>query len=332
MRYVIILLFCWLICRLPAQAPVSQIEGYLEVYHSIDTTSLYLGRDVARNTNNSLNRSNTFVGTEAGNKNISGHSNAFFGRNAGFFNETGQRNTYLGMSAGSRNKGSDNVLIGYTTGLNTLEGDANTFIGHRAGYFLASSNNIVLGNDAGPPALTLSSDRLYIDVEQSTTPLIYGEFNNDLIRIHGTLQLGATNYFNGDDGLLKGPTNNSGDIFLVANDAIILEVGDNASESGNFEVWNNSEGDKLLTLDADGDLWIKGTLTQGSTSNARQNLEHHHSNAMGDKAMVQGLFKKIDILMALLEDQAELIRELEKKDQMLEERLKGLEKSRSTDP
>ena len=59
-----------------------------------------------------------------------------------------------------------NIAIGHQAGFSTT-GNENIFIGHTAGY-----------NETG-------SDKLYIDNSNTTTPLIYGDFNDDQITING---------------------------------------------------------------------------------------------------------------------------------------------------
>lgn len=50
-------------------------------------------------------------------------------------------------------------------------GSGNVFLGHNAGY-----------NEMG-------SNKLYIENSDISTPLIYGEFDNNLLQINGTLKI-----------------------------------------------------------------------------------------------------------------------------------------------
>ena len=56
-------------------------------------------------------------------------------------------------------------------GHSNTEGASNIFIGYNAGY-----------NETG-------SNKLYIDNTDISSPLIYGEFDNNLVKIHGTLEM-----------------------------------------------------------------------------------------------------------------------------------------------
>jgi len=128
---------------------------------------------------NTIGFLNTFVGDGAGSSNLDGYSNTFIGRNSGVLNVTGKDNVYLGLAAGRANTGgSYNTIIGSGAGYNAT-GSYNVFLGYNAGY-----------NETG-------SDRLYIDNLNTSTPLIYGEFDNNLVRINGNFDVTGTISGNG---------------------------------------------------------------------------------------------------------------------------------------
>lgn len=133
---------------------------------------------------------NSFVGAYAGLNHADGLGNSFFGYASGGANTSGSSNTFSGMFSGRKNTiGGFNVFIGTSSGNQNNTGSNNTAIGSNSGYNLRSgSYNIILGADAGPTDTIDMSNRLFIDVEQSDTPLIYGEFDNDLIRINGIFE------------------------------------------------------------------------------------------------------------------------------------------------
>ena len=64
----------------------------------------------------------------------------------------------------------------------TQHGSNNVFIGYQAGYAETNSN------------------KLYIENSNSTTPLIYGEFDNNLLQINGTLNMNGSYDFPTIDG------------------------------------------------------------------------------------------------------------------------------------
>jgi hypothetical protein len=132
---------------------------------------------------NSSGSQNSFFGEEAGYGNTSGNYNVFIGDEAGYFNETGNNNTILGSFASSGSAGDNNVNIGYSSG---VSGSNNVTIGYRAGGGITQGdNNIIIGYEAGPEDHFLMNNRMFIDVNRSLDPLIYGEFDNDLVQING---------------------------------------------------------------------------------------------------------------------------------------------------
>jgi len=253
---------------------------------------------------------NTYLGTEVGYSNTVGQKNTFVGYQSGYMNITGSNNTFIGYQSGYKNLSTQNAYVGYQSGKNNTTGFANSFFGYNSGIsnstgtgntyignstgFLASTGenntllgassggnittgdgNVCLGYTAGPTSN--QSNRLYIDNETTNTPLIFGRFDTDLVTINGSFQLGPTNHFNGDDGLIVGPSLPGADIFIAANDAVIIEIGDLSTQDGNFQVWNgalpnNDINRVLIDLDETGNLEIKGTLNQGSDFNRKENI------------------------------------------------------------
>ena len=162
-----------------------------------------VGRNAGRRTISGSQ--NTFIGWESG-ANNKAIQNTFVGASAGSENTDGYFNTFLGSSAGSVNTtGNWNTFIGHSTGKSSIDGYSNTFIGHNAGLFHVSGyqntalglaagqqnvsgyGNVFIGYAAG--LLELGSNRLYIANSDTETPLIYGEFDNNILKIHGELQM-----------------------------------------------------------------------------------------------------------------------------------------------
>ncbi|MDX1479283.1 MAG: hypothetical protein R3301_16320, partial [Saprospiraceae bacterium] len=126
---------------------------------------------------------NAFVGVKAGKFTTTGWNNAFFGHQAGQNNADGDNNSFFGTRAGQLNTtGSNNTAIGHQAGYSNTDGIGNVFIGNFSGYFETGSNKLYIENDSG------------------TDPLIYGEFDNDLLRINGTLNVNNAFSFPTSDG------------------------------------------------------------------------------------------------------------------------------------
>ena len=121
------------------------------------------------------NSDNTFIGEMSGGAISTGSANTFLGDEAGKINTTGSGNTFAGRSAGAS----------HGTGNN------NTYLGARTGLFKASgSGNVFIGNDAGSYAT--GDNKLYIDNSDTNSPLIYGEFDNDLVQMNADLDLNGS--------------------------------------------------------------------------------------------------------------------------------------------
>jgi hypothetical protein len=136
---------------------------------------------------------NTFVGIDAGWNNTQDH-NTFVGYYAGRANTSGYSNTIVGSYAGDDNTtGNYNTFLGYASGSFNTTGGSNTYIGDFAGQNNSTgSQNVCIGNAAGQ--WELGSHKLYIENTNTSTPLIYGEFNNDILCINGNLGIGTSNY------------------------------------------------------------------------------------------------------------------------------------------
>lgn len=106
---------------------------------------------------------------------IDGDGNVALGNGAGTFIKNGSNNVYVGNNTGKgigiRNV-NNNVMLGAYAGQNN-DGSGNIYIGYQAGYYSGA----------------FTSNKLYIENSNSNDPLIYGEFDNDLIRINGNLEV-----------------------------------------------------------------------------------------------------------------------------------------------
>jgi hypothetical protein len=168
--------------------------GYQAGYSTNDGTQWYHGKH------------NAFVGYQAGYSNTTGYQNAFLGSQAGRLNTTGSGNTFLGFAAGySHTEGWQNSFIGERAGYYNTTGINNTFVGESAGYSSTTSDdNTFVGRSAGYTNTTGSgnvflgynagynetgSNKLYIDNSNTSTPLIYGEFDNRILTINGNLEV-----------------------------------------------------------------------------------------------------------------------------------------------
>ena len=130
---------------------------------------------------------NTAVGDGAGKGITSGDANSYFGSAAGSSLTTGSHNTAIGFGAMQ-----DATSAQYSVGIGeyTLKGNTgsfNTALGAQAGYTGDGSYCVFLGVNAGYSET--GSNKLYIENSNSASPLIYGEFDNDLVRVNGRVEI-----------------------------------------------------------------------------------------------------------------------------------------------
>ena len=204
------------------------------------------------------NDSNVFLGENAGATNDAtgaspqGESNVFVGWQAGAANTTGAFNMFLGGAAGFKNTtANSNIFIGDGTGFNNVGGADNTYIGRRAGFNSTGSGNVFLGKDVG--SNETGSNRLYIDNSDTASPLVFGDFNSDLLRVNGTLNVNnAFSFPTSDDSngqVLQ--TNGSGAITWTTPSAGATDEIKDADGNTKIQV-EESANENIIRMDLDG--------------------------------------------------------------------------------
>lgn len=137
--------------------------------------SIFLGDGIATSATASSN-SNIGIGDLALRRLTDGDFNVAIGPGASENIRTGNNNISIGLSAMSRNwSGNDNIGIGNFSGYNND---------------IAASGNIFIGTWAGFNEFS-GSNKLYIEnsTADSNNALIYGEFDNNFLRINGSLEV-----------------------------------------------------------------------------------------------------------------------------------------------
>ena len=130
---------------------------------------------------NTTGNYNTATGYNTLFDNIDGRHNVAIGVNTLSSNISGGYNIAIGNNAGRKVIGSNNVFLGYSAGSDTQAGGSATH---------EKSSGIFIGYNAG--SKELNSNRLYIENSSSLTPLIYGEFDTDFLRINGRQEISST--------------------------------------------------------------------------------------------------------------------------------------------
>lgn len=229
---------------------------------------------------NTSGRSNTAVGAMALHDNLTGNNNVAIGDSAAFNsivsnqvtigskalwnNVSGTGNTTIGYNSLLNNtNGSNNATLGVNTLLSNISGSTNTAIGNLAGQSNTGSGNVFLGYSAG--SAETGSNKLYIDNSNTSSPLLYGDFSTNLLRVNGTLNINNAYSFPTADGSVSQvlQTNGSGAVSW-------------ASVSGESTTASNG-----LTLTGN-NVTMGGTLTSNTTiTHSNFNLTHS-LNGSGD--------------------------------------------------
>ncbi len=111
-------------------------------------------------------------------------------------------NVALGNNLGySFLKGDNNVLIGSSTLDSVSSGNKNIIIGSNAISKLNGDANVLIGYNVADQSKDSISNKLYIANSNTTSPLIYGEFDNKKLTINGDLTV--TGKISGADGILS---------------------------------------------------------------------------------------------------------------------------------
>ncbi len=183
--------------------------GYRSGYsNTAGYDNIFIGNLAGENA--SGNTHSTFIGNEAG-KNITGDDNICIGDRSGTNDYATTHETFgtviLGIDAGRNVVGENNTVLGYGASSSwggESTGNNNTFVGAGAGMgghlTRLGSDNVCLGNNAGSGKT--GDNKLFIANNSSST-LIYGEFDNNQVVINGVATdnpLDYTFYVNGTAG------------------------------------------------------------------------------------------------------------------------------------
>lgn len=161
---------------------VENLTGYQNT--SVGTESLYWNQTGVRNTAlgaraiyGPAGEHNTGVGSFAMMGSITGSSGSYntaVGSQSLMFVTTGTNNVSLGAnSLAYTTTGSQNIAIGNDSLIGNSTGSGNIAIGNSAAYYETGSN------------------KLYIHNSNTTTPLMYGEFDNLKLNVNGSLGITA---------------------------------------------------------------------------------------------------------------------------------------------
>lgn len=150
---------------------------------------------------NTTGSTNSGFGNEVLYLNTSGYSNSALGSQSLYANTTGKNNAAMGNKALFYNTtGNNNVAIGSEAGGADTTSKNNVYIGFQAGGSVGDakkdrSDNVFIGYKAG--SQETESDKLYIENTDSDEPLIYGDFDEDHLKVNGILAVRDETRLNG---------------------------------------------------------------------------------------------------------------------------------------
>ena len=216
---------------------------------------------------------------------------------------TGENNVFIGHLSGSNSPdANDNVFIGDYAGGNyigtAISGSDNVFIGRKSGSLATGSGNVFLGNETG--VTETGSNKLFIDNSDTSTPLIYGEFDNNLLRVNGDLDVtGSTsvNALTAGNTAVEGTLSISGTATFNGASASIIHPTGTANGlyfqntySGNVDTWHfyqytSDELALFFNSTKKGDFdYVSGAYTAVSDKRFKKNIESFSS--VLDKVML----------------------------------------------
>lgn len=214
---------------------------------------------------------NIAIGRRALESNTIGVDNVALGYLSLRSNEEGGANTAIG-SGSMRYKvsGDFNTVLGYTALRNNTTGFNNVAIGSAAGFFNQGSDNIFLGTAAGLEEE--GSNKLYIENSSSATPLIYGEFDNDIIGLNGKVGIGTNSsgvslhIAEGDDVTLGFNTG-----YLILGDQL---QGNLALDSNEIQAREGGLATDLELQALGGNVLVGGAIVNASDRRLKKDIEN----------------------------------------------------------
>ncbi len=150
------------------------IDGKSDNDGTNDGSSVFLGINAGANDDSTDNK-NIGIGFETLQNNTNGDYNVAIGYQSQNNDFSGQRNISLGYQSLYTNiTGTGNIAIGHQAGFSNNGGQANVFLGYYAGFSETGSNKLYIENSNA----------------DADNALIYGEFDTNILRTNGELQIG----------------------------------------------------------------------------------------------------------------------------------------------
>jgi len=209
------------------------------------SNGIAIGKDAmyyANSTNAAFENKNIAIGFES----LKGSTTAA--------NNTGNSNTAIGyQTLTAISTGNGNTASGYRALAANSTGNFNTAIGNAAlSINTAGSGNIALGYQAG--FNETGSNKLYVENSNSTTPLIYGEFDTDLVKVYGNIKVdnittagnemqlvNKNNYVHGSGNQIFG---SGGDDFILSSQETSNESAGVYGDGNAVSIWSAGDANQ----------------------------------------------------------------------------------------
>lgn len=211
------------------------------------------------------NKTSLVNSTSIGNRSNAGDESVAVG---GASNANGANATAVGQFARA---GTNSTVIGANAGDHFANVQRSVLVGKDAGGTNVNSDSVMIGYQAG--SQETGTHKLYIENSNSATPLIYGEFDNDLVRINGDFEVTGgvkiektsnTDYDYRGDVVYFGATTSmtQGDLYYFNSSGNWAQADANAVASSGSVLLAIALG---TTSDTDGML-LRGTFTMEATA------------------------------------------------------------------
>lgn len=260
-------------------------SGQIRTYNtSFGYNSLVVIPGASSNTYNTV-----FGGSSMSSLSLTGSYNTAIGGQTLFFNTSGSNNNTLGYRALLNNlTGSNNIAIGNDAMISNTLGFDNVAIGQGAMYYYkplnSSGGNVVIGSRAGENNITgvgnlflgagagfneLGNNKLYMHNGITSSPLIYGEFDNRNLIFNVNQNISSRVSIN--SFTTNSPTLSSG-LRLVNLNNTITPISNPSLLANKGVLSVNSSGDVILVTDQGG----------GIISTCTTNFQIPVSNTLGN--------------------------------------------------
>jgi trimeric autotransporter adhesin len=274
-------------------ACVETVSAYTE--QNADPWGTFAGSSAGA-MNTSSGNYNAFFGYYAGYHNNNGHNNAFAGASSGRENTSGSYNTFIGYEAGKANTtGSYNTFIGSAAGFSNETSDNNTYVGAFTGHESTGSGNVFIGYSAGYNET--GSNKLYISNSDTAAPLIYGEFDNQILEINGRLVFSSDKRLKKNVSTLKSSLDKT---LRLTGVTFAWKAGEERGKGRNIGfiaedveavipelVYTDRKGDKSLSYDR-----FAPVLT-GAIQEQQAMLDKHKENLASESLLLEKRRKKL---------------------------------------